>query len=118
MQHIKYWLTVAILLTPAVALAELAGSWTLTIDTPRGVQHPKMEVQQTDAGYTGTYHSIRGPLPMKNIQSDGTNFSFDMTITVPIGEIDVSYVGTIDGDELTGQVTNPRGQVPFSGVRD
>lgn len=115
----KYWLTIlALALMPLSAAAQLAGNWTLSIDTPRGLQHPKMEVQQTDAGYTGTYHSRRGPLPMKNIQAEGANFSFELTITVPIGEIDVSYVGTIDGDSLTGAVTNPRGQVPFSGVRD
>ena len=114
----KYWLSTLVLLLPLTAAAELAGTWTLTIDTPRGVQHPKMEVQRTDGGYEGTYHSRRGPLEMKNIQSDGTNFSFDMTISVPIGDIDVAYVGRIEGDELAGQVRNPRGEVPFSGVRD
>ena len=103
---------------PVTVLAELAGSWTLSVDTPRGVQNPKMVVTNTEEGYQGTYHSLRGPLEMKNIQTDGEKFSFDLTLTVPIGTFEVQYTGTIAGDELSGQVENPRGTVPFSGVRD
>ena len=100
------------------AAAELAGTWTLAIDTPRGMQNPKLEVMKEDGVYTGTYHSLRGPVALNNVQTDGTQFSFDIQITVPIGDIDVSYDGTIDGDNMTGKVINPRGEVPFSGVRN
>ena len=35
------------LLLSAVAFAdELAGFWTLTLDTPRGVRHPSLEINQ------------------------------------------------------------------------
>jgi len=36
---------------------------------------------------------------------------------VPIGDIEVNYSGTIAGDDMTGQVQNPRGTVPFTGKR-
>ena len=113
-------LTVAICiwLAPLSAAAELAGTWTLTIDTPRGEQNPKLEVIQADGAYTGTYHSLRGPIALNNVQTDGKSFSFDIQITVPIGNLDVSYIGEIDGDNMSGTVVNPRGEVPFSGVRD
>ena len=105
-------------LAPLTATAELAGTWTLTINTPRGVQNPKLEVIETDGVYAGTYHSLRGPLELNNVQTDGRSFSFDIQITVPIGDIDVTYTGEIDGDNMSGKVVNPRGEVPFSGQRN
>ncbi len=114
----KWCLTALVLMWPLAAAAELAGNWTLSIDTPAGPQNPKLEVQQTGGSYSGTYHSRRGPVPLKNVQTDGKTFSFEIVITVPIGEIDVTYTGTIEGDEMVGRVRNPRGEVPFSGRRD
>ncbi len=111
-------LALSAMLSSLPASAELTGSWTLTIDTPRGKQNPKLEVAQKDGVYSGTYHSLRGPIEINNVQTDGKAFSFDIQISVPIGEIDVTYTGVIDGDRMNGKVVNPRGEVPFAGVRD
>ena len=97
--------------------SELAGEWTLSIDTPRGLQHPKLVITQTDGTYSGVYHSLRGPIPIEAIRREGDRFEFPLVISVPIGEIEVSYRGVINGDEMAGEVQNPRGVVPFSGVR-
>ncbi len=114
----RRWMIAFVMLAmPLSAAAELAGHWTLSISTPRGEQNPTLEVVQKDGLYTGTYHSLRGPVPLDNVTTDGSGFSFDITITVPIGDIDVSYTGTIDGDTMSGKVVNPRGEVPFTGVR-
>jgi len=106
-------------LLPATAAAEgLVGEWTLSISSPRGVQNPLLVVEQTDQGLSGVYHSRRGPLPIDNIEFDGTRFSFPLVIEVPIGTIEVTYRGEISGDEMQGLVQNPRGEVPFSGKRN
>lgn len=97
--------------------AELAGSWTLTIDTPRGQQHPVLTVVKSGSSYSATYEGRQGLLNIDDVVSDGNRFSFPLSITVPIGTIDVSYEGEIDGDNMIGVVQNPRGQVPFSGKR-
>ena len=95
----------------------LAGTWTLTIDTPRGVQHPTLVVEQKGDQYSGVYNSLRGPIDVQSISFDGNNFDFPLVITVPIGDIEVNYRGTIDGDKMIGRVQNPRGEEPFSGER-
>ena len=110
-------LTLALFCTSALA-NELAGTWTLTIDTPRGPQNPTLAIEQTADGYAGVYHSLRGPLDIEKIDWDGNEFSFTTTITVPIGEVDVEYTGRINGDDMIGRVRNPRGEVPFTGKRD
>ena len=110
-------LALALLPTGAVA-EELAGLWTLTIDTPRGVRNPTLEVVKDEAGaYSGTYNSVRGPIALDSISFDGSAFSFPMTLSMPIGEIEVSYRGTVSGDSMEGVAANPRGEVPFTGER-
>lgn len=100
------------------ALADgLAGTWTLSIDTPRGVQHPTLVIRQTDDTYSGVYNSLRGPIVIDAITLDGNNFAFPLVITVPIGEINVNYSGSISADDMTGSVQNPRGAVAFTGKR-
>jgi hypothetical protein len=114
----KILLMIATMLGAASILAdELTGTWTLDIDTPRGVQHPTLVIREADAGYSGVYNSMRGPIDIDTITRDGSAFSFPMKITVPIGEIQVNYAGTISGDTMTGSVKNPRGEVPFTGRR-
>ena len=106
-----------LLISNGAFAAELAGEWTLTIDTPRGVQHPTLVIEQDGESYSGTYHSLRGPLAIKSISRTGDDFEFPLLITVPIGDIEVKYAGSINGDDLTGTVANPRGEVPFTGKR-
>ncbi len=106
-------------LTPMLASADdFAGVWALSIDTPRGLQHPVLTVNEADGQYSGTYEGRMGLLEIENIARDGDRFEFPLTISVPIGEIDVFYSGTIDGESMEGVVRNPRGEVPFTGVRE
>jgi len=110
--------TFCLLFGTATFASELAGTWTLTIDTPRGVQHPTLVISQNGDGYSGVYNSLRGPLDIERINRDGDKFDFPITITVPIGDIEVNYAGTISGDDMTGTVQSPRGEVPFTAKRD
>lgn len=106
------------LATTAIAQTdELTGEWTLSIETPRGLQHPTLVITRDGDNYTGIYNSMRGPIDIDSITREGDNFAFPLVITVPIGDIKVNYSGTISGDDMTGQVQNPRGSVPFTGQR-
>ena len=109
---------VCLLLSAVASADELAGLWTLTIDTPRGVQHPSLVINQDGDGYSGVYNSLRGPIDIETISSDGDSFIFPLVITVPIGDIEVNYSGTISGDDMTGTVSSPRGEVPFTARRE
>ncbi len=108
---------IALLAAPAFA-GGLVGSWTLSVDTPRGLQNPLLVVEQAGDVLRGVYHSRQGPLPIEGIDFDGSNFSFPLVIEVPIGKINVQYRGSVSGDQMQGVVENPRGQVPFSGRRN
>jgi hypothetical protein len=106
-----------LLLSAAASADELTGTWTLTIDTPRGVQHPTLVIEQNGDGYSGVYNSLRGPIDIDTINRDGNAFEFPLLITVPIGDIQVDYSGTFEADDMTGTVVSPRGTVPFTAKR-
>lgn len=108
---------VLLLFGSSVFAAELAGEWTLNIDTPRGVQHPTLRIVKNGDSYSGVYNSLRGPIDIEAIDREGNNFAFPLVITVPIGEIEVNYRGSIDDDDMAGSVQNPRGEVQFTGKR-
>ena len=99
------------------AAAELAGKWTLSIDTPRGTANPVLEIVKTDETYSGQYHGRRGTMKIDAIETTGNTFSFPLVISVPIGDIEVEYTGTFDDKRMEGVARNPRGAVPFTGVR-
>jgi hypothetical protein len=108
-------LIIGLLLHPAAAYADdFAGTWTLTLDTPNGVQNPTLVVEESGDGYSGTYNSLRGPIEIPEIRRNGNAFAFPLMITVPIGDIQVDYKGTFAGDEMEGSVESPRGAVPFT----
>ncbi len=114
----KFLIAALLIVAGQGVLAEgFAGEWTLTIDTPRGIQHPTLIVNQEGEQYSGVYNSLRGPIPVEMIKVEGNSFSFPLKITVPIGEIEVLYNGTFEGDEMMGSAKNPRGEVPFTGKR-
>ena len=96
---------------------ELAGEWTLTIDTPRGVQHPTLVVHKDGDRYSGVYNSRRGPIEIEAIDTDGKSFNFPLVISIPIGDIEVIYAGSFRDNDMTGSVQSPRGEVPFTGKR-
>ena len=108
---------ICMLISAGAFADELAGEWTLTIDTPRGVQHPTLVVNVQDGSYSGTYNSLRGPIDIEAISRDGDSFAFPLVITVPIGDIEVDYRGTISGDDMIGSVHSPRGEVAFTAKR-
>ena len=56
-------------------------------------------------------------LDIESVDVNGNRFAFPLTISVPIGDIEVNYRGEIDGDDMVGEVENPRGAVPFTGKR-
>jgi len=113
-------LLVLALFCPALLAADISpvvGTWTLTLETPRGTQHPTLVIEAGDDGYHGTYTGRMGPMQVPAIEVDGNHFTFHLTVSMPIGDMRMQYVGDVTGDAMAGEVQNARGSVPFTGER-
>lgn len=97
--------------------ARVVGQWKLTVETPNGTTNPILTINAADAGYSGTYVGPRGSFELKEITVDGNTFSFPLTITIPIGTMNLQYTGKVEGDTISGSIGNPQGTIPFVGVR-
>lgn len=97
--------------------AEVAGSWALESEGFRGTNRSTLTIERTGDGYRGVLEGQRGTRELPSIAVDGDGFSFELTIRSRMGEIDLGYTGTVSGDTVSGTITTPMGQRPFSGTR-
>ena len=105
-----WWLGSLLWLLAAAAIAEgPVGTWTLSIDTPRGTRTPSLVIREADGRYHGTLSGERGTQEIAEIAVDGDTFSFPLDVTMPMGTFAMTYSGTVEGDSLTGTIGGPRG---------
>ncbi len=97
--------------------ADLSGTWTLTIETPMGISNPILTIRKSADGYDGTYESQRGKRGVEDIEVMGQAFSFRMMVSMPMGDFEMVYKGSIDGDKISGTIGNAMGEIAFVGRR-
>lgn len=97
--------------------ADLSGTWTLTIETPMGISNPILTIWKSADGYDGTYESRRGKRGVEDIQVTGQAFSFRMMVSMPMGDFEMVYKGSIDGEKISGTIGNSMGEIAFVGRR-
>ena len=97
--------------------ADLSGTWTLTIETPMGISNPILTIWKSADGYDGTYESRRGKRGVEDFQVTGQAISFRMMVSMPMGDFEMVYNGSIDGEKISGTIGNSMGEVAFVGRR-
>ena len=85
MSKVNKMLLNAVLITSALvsgqALAQsdgLAGSWTLTMNTPMGAQNPVMAVTAENGEYAGNINGFMGDVELQDIEVNENDFKFGM----------------------------------------
>ena len=97
--------------------ADLSGTWTLTIETPMGISNPILTIRKSADGYDGTYESQLGKRGVEDIEVMGQAFSFRMMVSMPMGDFEMVYKGSIDGEKISGTIGNAMGEIAFVGRR-
>ena len=97
--------------------ADLSGTWTLTVETPMGISNPILTIWKSADGYDGTYESRRGKRGVEDIQVTAQAFSFRMMVSMPMGDFEMVYKGSIDGEKISGTIGNSMGEIAFVGRR-
>ena len=109
-------LATALVLAPAFA-ADATGTWLLDVTTPAGTGTPTVTLAQQGETLTGEYRGQLGVAPITGtVKGDALDFSF--TSSGMMGSVTVSYIGTINGDEVSGKVKlGDLGEGTFTGKR-
>lgn len=90
------------------------GVYLATTSTPNGEIEFTLAINEDGTGYA---ESQMGRVEFKNAKIEGNSFSFGMTIPSQMGEMALTFNGTVDGDTIGGNITMQMGEMPFSGQR-
>ena len=96
----------------------VAGTYKLTVNTPRGTQTPTLTLKEEGGSLSGTYAGQMGTTEFSGGSVDGNNVKFNITLSAMGREITLSFDGTIDGDNISGSMTTPMGGSEFTGTRE
>jgi hypothetical protein len=119
-------LTVAIAGAALLALAgpalaqeavDVSGDWEITIESPRGTRTRTVTFEQDGNELTGTMETQMGATPISEGSVNGSEISFTMVFTRGEGSMSLVYTGTVEGDEMSGNVVTPRGEIPWTAKR-
>ena len=91
-----------------------AGVYLAKASTPNG------EVEFTltlNADGTGSTESPVGKADFTDAKIEGNSFAFDMTMNSQMGEMALSFMGSVAGDDISGTIGMQMGEMPFSGRR-
>ena len=111
-------LAAALLALPSAALAELAGTWTITSEGRRGPQESTLVIVAAEGSHSGSITGPRGRTrEISEINVTGETFTFENEVSTRMGDFTLSYQGTAKGDAMQGNIETPMGEVPFTGKR-
>ncbi len=89
----------------APALANIAGNWIITVETPMGTMDAKMSVVQNGKDINGRLESQMGNVDYKGgVDTNNIKFSYSIeALGGPPGSFD--YVGQLDAGVMKGKAT-------------
>lgn len=85
-------------------MADVAGAWDCTMQSPMGPQVSVLTIEPDGAGgFTGTNSGAAGSIDVRDGKIDGDTLKWKMDVKRPM-PITLDATATVDGDTLTGTV--------------
>jgi imidazolonepropionase-like amidohydrolase len=97
---------------------DLTGTWTLTVESPRGTQESTAELSMAEDGtLSGSVRSARGEGSLSEGWVSGNSFSFTIAMSTGGRSMEAVYSGTLEGEEMQGTISTGRFSQEFTGVK-
>ena len=97
--------------------ANVAGEWDMIVESPAGTGTPHFSLKQEGASISGTYKGALGEAPVTGTVK-GNAVTIKFHVEAQGMEMEVSYVGTVDGAAMSGTVTlGDFGEGKFTGKK-
>jgi hypothetical protein len=96
----------------------IAGSYTVEIETPMGSMTGKLTLTVDNNSIRGICSTRMGDQPITGTLISDHEITFSTRLNL-IGQINVTGIGRLNGDEISGYVTaGSFGSFPFKGVKE
>ena len=91
------------------------GTWDVVVDSPLGTSEQTILIA---SDMTGSIEAADiGTLEISNVASEGDSASFDVVFDMQGQELAAKFVGTIDGDSISGEYVTDLGNATVTGTR-
>lgn len=91
-----------------VKVANVAGTWSVSFETPNGTMTQTLTLTQDGSALAGTIGGERGTADVKGSVS-GNTVNFSATRKGQRGTFTMNYTGTLDGDTIKGTISGGGG---------
>ncbi len=111
------------LLTLAVAVpawaqdVDVTGTWELTSESPRGTQTSTITFEQEGPALSGTIETRMGSMPFEGGSVEGNTITFEIVRSMGERTMEMALIVQVAGDTITGTMTTPRGETPWTAKR-
>jgi hypothetical protein len=102
---------------PSAAASAFAGTWNVTINAAAQQLAATFVLEQRGDRLTGRVESPFGTSDITDGSTTGNAFRIATTANIGGQSTDITFEGTVSGNQVNGTVTSSRGTFPFSGTR-
>ena len=94
------------------------GTYKVDINSPMGTQSATLTLKTDGSSLSGSSAGAQGTQDFDGGTVDGNDFAFSMSLSGPMGQIQLDFKGTVDGDDISGNVQlGSYGSASFKGSR-
>ncbi|HJQ33721.1 MAG TPA: amidohydrolase family protein [Pyrinomonadaceae bacterium] len=101
----------------AAAGPSLGGTWSITTQAGQQQIPGTLVLEQRGGRLTGRVETPFGNADITEGSANGNSFRVTANLNIEGQSTDVTFEGTINGNQVSGNVTSARGTFPFSGTR-
>ena len=95
----------------------LNGTYKIVTESQMGKTEATFNFKTDGNVVTGTNAVMGQTLTIQDGKIDGNSFEFKEKMDSPMGASDFTFKGTIDGDQISGNIITQMGTTPFKGGR-
>jgi imidazolonepropionase-like amidohydrolase len=103
--------------TQTPAAGTLTGTWNVTTSAGSQQIPGTLTLQQQGTRVTGSVETPFGTADITDGSATGSGFRIATTLNIEGQSTDLTFEGTVNGNQMSGTVTSARGSFPFSGTR-
>jgi hypothetical protein len=81
----------------------LDGTWNLTMNSPMGARPVTANFTTDGTTIGGEFTGAQGAAPVTGTLN-GNEAAFAATVAGPMGQLELKFTGTVDGDSISGNV--------------
>ncbi len=95
----------------------LVGTWNFTVESQLGTIEQVVKINDDLTGMITMTEPAEAEMVPSNIALDGNNVTFDVVFDIEGQELPAQFVGTIEGDGITGEYVTDLGNGTVTGTR-